>query len=161
MPTDFNWHFHAYRRFRHDLPDSRGHFKTEGAFGSRSPDHGHCIDFGRKSGFWSKCKFITTTDYSPAGSETPVENVRISEELTVSNSVATTTAASWSPFSFASPEAVIVTKRSGEDSGSHLKTADWSVETQLLRVVYSIKLCFISGLVIEVCSWLEKFYSRQ
>jgi len=93
MLTGFNWHFHAYRRFRNDLPDSRRHFKTERAFGSRSPDHGHCIDFGGKSGFWSKYKFITTTDYSPAGCETPVENVRISEELTVNNSVATTPAA--------------------------------------------------------------------
>lgn len=99
MLTGFNWHFHAYRRFRNDLPDSRRHFKTERAFGSRSPDHGHCIDFGGKSGFWSKYKFITTTDDSPTGCETPVENVRISEELTVNNSVATTPAGLWSPFS--------------------------------------------------------------
>jgi len=35
------------------------------------------------------------------------------------------------------------------------------VKTQLLRAVYSIKLCYVSGLVIEVRSWLEKFYSRQ
>src|SRR5258707_14509356 len=83
MPTDFNWRFDRYRQFRHDVPDSRRHFKTEGAFGSRSPNHGHCLDFGLKSGFWSKYKFITTTDYSAAGCETPVENVRISEELRV------------------------------------------------------------------------------
>src|SRR4030081_1206092 len=82
MPTDFNWRFHPYRQFRHDVPDSRRHFKTEGTFGSRSPDHGHCIDFGLKSGFWSKYKFITTTDYSAPGCETPVGNVSSSEELT-------------------------------------------------------------------------------
>jgi hypothetical protein len=36
-----------------------------------------------------------------------------------------------------------------------------SLSAELLRGVYSNKLCFISGLVIEVRSWLEKFYSRQ